>query len=198
MGMVTYKSADDFFKNNKLWNDELLVLREIILESGLVETIKWGAPVYTYDGKNIAGIAGFKSYFGIWFFQGALLKDKGQLLVSGNEGNTKAMRQLRIFNKKEINKKIILAYIKESIAHIDEGIAIKPDKNKPLIIPSELQSALNKNKKLSSQFDKLNLTKKREFVEYIDTAKQEKTKQSRLEKIIPMINEGIGLNDKYK
>lgn len=196
--MVTYKSADDFFKNNKLWNEELLKLREILIESGLIETIKWGAPVYTYDGKNVAGILGFKSYFGMWFFQGALLKDKGQLLVSGNEGNTKAMRQMRIFDKKEINKKIILAYIKESIAHIDEGIAIKPDKNKPLIIPPELQSALNKNKKLTSQFDKLNLTKKREFAEYIETAKQEKTKQTRLDKIIPMINEGIGLNDKYK
>ena len=112
--MVTYKSADDFFKNNKLWNEELLKLREILIESGLIETIKWGAPVYTYDGKNVAGILGFKSYFGMWFFQGALLKDKGQLLVSGNEGNTKAMRQMRIFDKKEINKKIILSYIKES------------------------------------------------------------------------------------
>lgn len=196
--MVTYKSADDFFKNNKLWNEELLMLREILIESGLIETIKWGAPVYTYDGKNVAGIAGFKSYFGMWFFQGALLKDKGQLLVSGNEGNTRAMRQMRIFDKKEINKKIILSYLKESIAHIDEGIAIKPEKNKPLIIPPELHSAFNKNKKLASQFNKLNLTKKREYAEYIETAKQEKTKQARLEKIIPMISEGIGLNDKYK
>lgn len=196
--MLQNKTVDDFFKINTLWNDELLVLRAIVLESGLTETVKWGAPVYTYDDKNVIGMAGFKSYFGIWFFQGALLKDTGNLLVSGNEGNTKAMRQLRMFEKKEINKKIILSYIKESISHIDSGVNIKPEKNKPLNIPIELQSTLDKNKKLKSQFINLNLTKQREFVEYIELAKQEKTKLARLEKIIPMINEGIGLNDKYR
>lgn len=196
--MLQNKTVDDFFKTNTLWNDELLVLRSIVLESGLTETVKWGAPIYTYNDKNVIGMAGFKSYFGIWFFQGALLKDTGNLLVSGNEGNTKAMRQLRMFEKKEINKKIILSYIKESISHIDSGVNIKPEKNKPLNIPIELQTTLDKNKKLKSQFINLNLTKQREFVEYIELAKQEKTKLARLEKIIPMINEGIGLNDKYR
>jgi uncharacterized protein YdeI (YjbR/CyaY-like superfamily) len=196
--MVTYKSADDFFQYNTLWTQELFTLREILLESGLEETSKWGIPVYTYKSKNVVGLAAFKAYFGIWYFQGALLQDSSQLLISANEGNTKAQRQLRMNSKNQINRKIILAYIKESIAHIDAGIEIKSEKNKPLLIPKELSDVFKKNKSLKTQFNKLNLTKQREYAEYIEQAKQEKTKLTRLEKIIPMIIEGTGLNDKYR
>ena len=157
-----------------------------------------GAPVYTIDGKNIVGIAAFKSYVGLWFFQGTMLKDKKKKLINAQEGITKALRQWRFTSKNEMDENLIKEYLLEAIDNQKKGKVIKHTKNKPLDLPIDLSKALNKNKKLKTIFEKLTLSKQREYAEHISTAKREDTKMKRLEKIIPLILEKKCLYDKYK
>ncbi|WP_343691668.1 DUF1801 domain-containing protein [Chitinophaga sp.] len=195
--MPTIATPNDFFTHLSQWKAELLILRKILLSTGLEETLKWGKPTYTANGKNIVGISDFKSYCGLWFFQGALLTDKAKVLVNAQEG-TKAMRSMRFASVKDINEKLIKAYIAEAVANEEKGIKITADKNKPLIIPEELQSLLNTHPILKEKFAAFNKTNQRDFAEHIATAKQEKTKLARLEKVRTLIEQGIGLHDKYK
>ena len=194
------KTVNEYLENETRWKEELKLLREIMLSSKLNEGIKWGSPIYTLKNKNVAGIAAFKSYVGIWFHQGALLKDKKKKLVSGNAGVTKALRQWRFQSLDEIkaNQDTIMEYLEEAILNQEKGKEIKPTQNKPLVIPAELQKYLSEDPKLNQSFEALNLTRKRDFADYIADAKRPETKQKRLDKIIPMIIQGTGLNDKYK
>lgn len=196
--MKSAKSVEEFIENYPEWKSMLTTLRNFLLESGMTETIKWGAPVYTVNGKNVAGIGAFKSYAGIWFFQGALLEDKYQLLINANESNTKALRQMRFHHESEIEEVIVRGYITEAINNQMEGREIKPDKAKPLEIPGALQEMLNENPELKQRFEQSNLTRKREFAELISTAKREDTLKNRLEKIKIHLQENTGLNDKYR
>ena len=179
------------------WENELEQLHAIICKTPLVETTKWGGPVYTYNNKNVVGIGGFKSYFGIWFFNGVFLKDEKKLLINANEENTKSLRQMRFNSVKEIDEKLILTYIKEAIEIEEKGLVI-PKEKKETIIPELLQNELDKNSELNDKFNTFSPYKQREFIEYIITAKQEKTQISRLQKVILMILEGRGLNNKYR
>lgn len=183
---------------NDIWESELEALKDIMAKTELVETTKWGGPVFTVDGKNVLGIGGFKNYFTIWFFNGVFLSDPKKVLVNANEGVTKALRQWRFASKSELDEKLILAYVKEAIANERAGKAIKPEsKSKHFEMPQILQDALSANK-LTDAFQKFTPGKQYEFAEYINDAKQEKTKLSRIEKILPMIGDGVGLNDKYR
>ena len=189
----------EYINDKNKWTQELILLRSVLLALPLEETIKWGAPVYVYKGKNILGLSAFKNYCGLWFFQGHFLKDEANLLVNAQEGKTKAMRQWRFNSIEDINLDLIKMYVLEAIDNSERGLEIKPQKNKqPLIIPPELESKLKGNDNLTEKFNELTLSKQREFVEYISSAKRDTTKITRLEKIIPMIINGIGLNDKYK
>ncbi|PWL31826.1 DUF1801 domain-containing protein [uncultured Roseivirga sp.] len=194
------KTVDTYIEKHETWQSGLTLLRKLAKSHNLEETIKWGAPVYTLEGKNILGLGAFKSYVGIWFFQGGLLKDEANKLMNAQEGKTQAMRQWRFESTEEIQQdsETINSYIREAITNQKAGKKIKAKVGKPLVIPTELQSALNESTKLKEAFEALNLSKKREFAEYIQLAKRDETKSKRLEKITPMILEGIGLNDKYK
>ncbi len=195
--MRNAKSIDEYFETETHWIEEQRRLREIVRSTGLEESFKWGGPVYTLGGKNIVGLGGFKSYFGLWFFQGALMSDPAKRLINAQEGVTTAQRQMRFNSADEIDADLIVGYIAEAVENHRAGKAIKPA-SKPLIVPPELESALASDPALRDAFDALGLTKKRDFAEYIETAKRAETKQQRLEKIIPMIREGHGLNDRYK
>ena len=179
------------------WENELEQLHAIIRKTPLIETTKWGGPVYTYKNKNVVGIGGFKSYFGIWFYNGVFLKDEKKLLINANEENTKSLRQMRFNSANEINEKLILAYIKEAIVIEEKGLAI-PKEKKETIIPEILQKEFDKNRELLAKFNTFSPYKQREFIEHITSAKQEKTQMTRLDKVIPMILEERGLNDKYR
>ncbi|RAK25195.1 uncharacterized protein YdeI (YjbR/CyaY-like superfamily) [Flavobacterium aquaticum] len=179
------------------WENEMEQLHAIIRKMPLVETTKWGGPVYTYNNKNVLGIGGFKSYFGIWFYNGVFLKDEKKLLINANEENTKSLRQMRFNSANEIDEKLILAYIKEAIEIEEKGLAI-PKEKKETIIPEILQKELDRNFELSTKFNAFSPYKQREFIEHIISAKQEKTQITRLEKVILMILEERGLNDKYR
>ena len=196
--MERAKTAAAFYAKKSPWKDELLKLREILQKTDLKEEVKWGAPCYTYDGKNIVGVGAFKSYFGLWFHQGALLKDDKKVLINAQEGRTKALRQWRMSSAKEIKPTFIKAYVKEAIELAKTGKEIKADRSKPLVIPTELKKALGANKKAGAAFKKLRPGLQREYADHISDAKQAATKERRLDKILPMIVAGKGLNDKYR
>lgn len=190
------KKKNPWNKTNQ-WNEELNMLHSILKKTQLVEMTKWGGPIYTLNEKNIVGIGGFKSYFGIWFFNGVFLKDNKNLLVNAQEGTTKSLRQMRFQSKEEIDEKTILAYVKEAISIEEKGLAIKKGK-KETIISVFFENFLNENLELKEKFENLTPYKQREYLEFIDEAKQEKTKIARLEKIKPLLFKGKGLNDKYR
>jgi uncharacterized protein YdeI (YjbR/CyaY-like superfamily) len=189
----------EYIDHKSTWTQELNLLRSVLLQLPVEETIKWGAPVYVYKNKNIVGISAFKNYCGLWFFQGVFLNDDKKVLVNAQEGKTQAMRQWRFYEIEEIDINLVKEYIFEAIKNSEEGKELKPKKNtKPLIIPVELQSELEKSEKLNIIFSQFTFSKKREYADYISEAKREATKIKRLEKIIPMILNGVGLHDKYK
>lgn len=183
-------------KANK-WPEELEFLQSIIAKTELIETTKWGGCVYVLNGKNVLGIGGFKNYFTIWFFNGVFLKDEKQVLVNAQEGVTKSLRQWRFSSKEEVNEAAVLQYIFEAIENEKQGKNFKPEKGK-IIISELFQKELDADTNLSEAFLKFSPYKQKEFLEYIETAKREETKRSRIEKIKPMILENIGLNDKYR
>ena len=180
------------------WEKELTLLYDIVRATELDESIKWGGPSFTYDGKLVLGIGGFKSYVGIWFNQGVFLKDRLNVLVNASEGKTKALRQWRFQSIKEMNPKHIKEYVLEAIENAKEGKSHKLEKKEPIALPAELKKLLTKDKKLKSNFAALSPFKQREFLEYISDAKQEKTRIARVEKSVPLILAGIGLNDMYR
>ncbi len=191
------KTPEEYFKSVPEHLDILKKLRSILLSTELEEKMKWGIPTYCLKNKNVAGIGAFKSYAGLWFFNGAFLKDGKNKLINAQEGKTKGMRQWRFESLNEVDEKLVKAYIEEAIQNQKDGKEIKPEK-KPLVIPDELKEALASNSQLSEAFGALSLSCKREYAEHIAEAKREETKQKRLNKIIPMILDKMGLNDKYK
>jgi len=197
--MEKITSIEEYIERHEKYSDALTLLREIMNSTEMEETIKWSIPTYMINKKNILGISAFKNHFGIWFFNGVFLKDEQKILRNAQDGKSKAMRQL-IFNSiDEIDKNLVLKYVKEAIENQKAGKEIKPDRSKKeTIIPEELLVVLKNDQHLDSAFKDLSPYKQREYCEHIASAKREQTKQSRLEKIKPMIKEGIGLHDKYK
>ncbi|MDD3876159.1 MAG: YdeI/OmpD-associated family protein [Bacteroidales bacterium] len=191
-------SANTPVQSNDRWSKELDLLASIILKAPLEKTIKWGAEVFTYNGKNVLSYGGFKHYFALWFYNGVFLTDKHKVLVNAQEGITKSLRQWRFYSIAEIDERLIFEYINEAIEIEKKGLKIKPERNKPVDIPELLADALTHKDDFQYAFNKLTLGKQKEYIEYLNEAKQEATKLKRLEKIKPMILKGIGLNDKYK
>lgn len=196
--MKRFTNPDEFIAHFPEWKNELGKLRSLLLTTELEEKIKWGFPVYTLKNKNVIGLGAFKSYVGLWFYQGVFLKDEKKVLINAQEGKTKAMRQWRFSSEKEMDEKLISVYILEAIQNQKDGKEIKATKNKELILPDEMVEYFSKNKNMKIAFEKFTPGKKREFVEYIKEAKRDATKIKRLEKISTMILEGVGLNDRYK
>ena len=196
--MKRYKTVDEFLAGVDEWHDEIVKLRGILNSTDLEETVKWGAPCYTYQGKNVVGVGAFKSYVGLWFHQGALLADESGVLINAQDGKTKALRQWRFSSGKEIKPRLIKQYVREAIALVEQGKEIKPTRKKKVAMPPELQKALAKNKKAKACFDKLTPGCQREYAEYISEAKKEETKLRRIDKIMPMVLAAKGLNDKYR
>jgi uncharacterized protein YdeI (YjbR/CyaY-like superfamily) len=198
--MDSSEKIEAYYEKHSVFKEGLSVLRNLALTTELKETSKWGSPVYTLDNKNVLGILSFKNHFGIWFFHGAFLKDPKNVLQNAQEGKTKGMRHWKFSSVNEIDQKEVLAYMVEAIENQKKGIMLIPEKKEKgkFEIPELLKQALKESKKTLEAFNKLTPFKQAEYAEYIIEAKQDKTKRSRLEKILPMISEGIGLNDKYR
>ncbi|MEJ2596249.1 MAG: YdeI/OmpD-associated family protein [bacterium] len=192
------ETVNQYFSSTACWIDEIAILRGIVLSTGLTETLKWGMPTYTLEQKNIVGIGSFKSYFGLWFFQGAALKDEQKVLINAQKGKTGSLRQWRFTSADQVDRGLVKKYILEAIANQKAGVIHKPKKGEKLELPLELQDQFNMNMDLKNAFDSLSTGNKRVYVEYITDAKRETTRKRRIAKIIPMIREGKGLNDNYR
>ncbi|WP_066224898.1 YdeI/OmpD-associated family protein [Formosa haliotis] len=195
--MKKFDSVDAYIEGHDTWTKALTVLRDIFLSTELEEAFKWSAPVYMVDGKNVIGLGAFKHHFGIWFFNGVFLKDEQNLLEQAQD-TTKGLRQMRFTKEDDIDKAAVLAYVKEAIDNQKLGKELKPEKKATVTFPEILKQYLKSNPDFKTSFKALTPYKQREYTDYIASAKRDTTKQSRLEKIIPMIKQGIGLNDKYK
>ncbi|MEX2592942.1 MAG: DUF1801 domain-containing protein [Anditalea sp.] len=180
------------------WKEELNWLKSLIQKTELKETVKWGIPVFTFNGQNVVGLAGFKSHFALWFYNGIFLKDKSNVLINAQEGVTKALRQWRFASREEMDEKLILAYIQEAIANEKQRKKLQPQKKENLPAPPQLAEAFREDNDFKNSFLALSQAKQNEYAEYIHGAKQEATTWSRVEKIKPLVVQGKGLNDKYK
>ncbi len=197
--MEAQEKIDFYISKQTKYKDALIKLRTLLLSTELEETVKWKMPTYTINGKNVIGISAFKNHFGMWFFNGALLKDTHNVLKNAQEGKTQAMRQLRFETINDIDENLVLEYIKEAIENQKKGLVVKFDrKPKELILSDELNSSFANDAEFKKAFYSLTPGKQREYADYITEAKRLETKLKRIEKITPMILNGIGLNDKYK
>ena len=191
------KTAEAYIGKHENWKAELTILRNILLSCELEEAIKWGIPTYMVDGKNVVGIAAFKDYVALWYHNGVFLKDKDKVLISAQEDKTRGLRQWRFASADEIDQDLVKNYTLEAIANQKAGKEIKA-RTRKLVISEELENALKSSAELKSCFGKLTPGRKKEYAEYIAGAKQESTRLNRLEKCIPIVLAGKGLNDKYK
>ncbi len=197
--MEKSEKLDIYFQEEHHFRQGICILRELASQTKSVEDYKWNIPVYTVKGKNVFGICRFKNHFGIWFHNGVFLKDPQKVLRNAQEGKTKAMRHWYFSSEKDIDKVAVLAYLVEAIENQENGMEMVAAKNTITINPPTfLQTKLTQSDVLKASFDSLSPYKQKEYCEYINEAKQEKTKIKRLEKIIPMIEKGIGLNDAYR
>lgn len=198
--MDKQEKIDIFFNETHLFKNGVAQLRTLAIACGMTETYKWNFPTYMVNEKNIIAINKFKNHFGIWFFNGVFLSDPEKVLKNAQEGKTMAMRNWKFSSAGDIDEKLVTAYIKEAIENQKKGLQLKVEK-KPktkIEIPAHLSIALENNVDIKDAFNKLTYSKQKDYAEYITTAKQEKTKLSRLEKIVPLILAGKGLNDIYR
>jgi len=191
-------SIEEYIELHPKWSALLCELRNILLTTELEENIKWNSPVYSLNGKNVVGLGAFKNHAVIWFFQGVFLSDTKKKLVNAQEGKTKGLRQWRFETNEIDNISLVKSYVLEAIENYKLGKEVKAERNKELVLPGMLVDLLKENSSFKNCFEKLSLSKQREYAEYISEAKRETTKISRLEKITPLIEAGKGLHDKYK
>ncbi|WP_314590436.1 YdeI family protein [Paenibacillus terrigena] len=187
---------DPYFNKLKKWKEEFDLLREIVLDCGLTEDFKWMHPCYTLDEKNIVLIHGFKDYCALLFHKGALLKDPHGILIQQTE-NVQAARQIRFTNVQEIEEMqlILTDYIDEAIEVEKAGLQVNLKKNTEYVMPEELQNKFVEIPDLKSAFDALTPGRQRAYILHFSAPKQSKTRDSRVEKYIPQILNGKGLND---
>lgn len=198
MTATAKERVDAYIKKHEKWSAVLTTARKVLLSAKLEETVKWGSPTYTLDGKNLIGLAAFKNHCALWFHNGVFLKDPDKRLVNAQEGTTRGLRQWRFTEGEKLPVTVLRSFVKEAIANQRAGKEIKPQKQKSVEIPEEMKVALDRSSKLKKAFSSLTPGKQKEYAQHIASAKQEKTRKSRLEKVTPMILSGIGLNDKYR
>lgn len=188
--------VDFYFDENERWQKEIEKMRSIVLDCGLEEELKWGCPCYRYNESNVVLIHVFKEYCAFLFFKGALLNDPNGILVQQTE-NVQAARQMRFTGLKEIVKleATIKAYIYEAIEVEKAGLKVTLKKTSEFKMPEEFQKRLNKNKALRAAFESLTPGRQRAYLLHFSSAKQARTRESRIEKYIPQILEGKGIDD---
>lgn len=187
---------DEFLRKSKKWQKEFQKLRNIVLDCQLTEELKWGVPCYTFEKRNIVLIHGFKEYFALLFFKGALLKDAKGILIQQTD-NVQAARQIRFTSVREIVKieTILKAYIQEAIKVEKAGLKINFKQTSEFTIPEEFQNKLDKIPALKTAFKTLTPGRQRAYIFYFSAPKQSKTRESRIEKCMKQILKGKGLND---
>jgi len=188
--------VDKYLMRESKWKNEIETLRMIILECGLTEELKWGKPCYTFQNSNVVILQEFKEYCAMMFFKGALLKDPQGILVKPGE-NSHAARQIRFTHVKQLQdlELTIKKYIQEAVEVEKAGLQVEVKKVSEYTMPKELLDKFEEIPKLKEAFESLTPGRQKAYILYFSKAKQSKTRQSRIEKYIPHILNGKGLND---
>ena len=203
MGLVPGRSSsptnpkvDAFLKRQDHWRAELEKLRGILLGSGLAEDLKWGQPCYALDGKNVALIHGFKEYCAILFHKGSLLEDPEGVLIQQTK-NVQAARQIRFTSVQEVTRlgKTVKAYLRAAIEIERAGLKVPFKKTEDLALPEELESRLAANARLRKAFAALTPGRQRGYILHFAQPKLASTRAARVDKHLPRILEGLGLDD---
>lgn len=188
--------VDQFLSKAKKWQDEMTLLREMVLECKLTEDFKWMHPCYTLDNANIVLIHGFKDYCALLFFKGVLMKDEKGILIQQTE-NVQDRRQLRFKSVAEIEKleSVIKDYINEAIAIEKAGLKVVMKTTAEFNMPEEFQTVLEEMPELNKAFYALTPGRQKAYLLYFSSAKQAKTREARIEKHLDKILDGKGLDD---
>lgn len=188
--------VDFFFDKTSQWQEAYKKLRSIILKTGLDEELKWGCPCYTYKGVNVVLIHGFKEYCALLFHKGVLLKDPEKLLIQQTE-NVQSARQMRFTGMREVEsiEDAIKNYVFEAIEVEKAGLKVEFKKTREFTMPDEFKVYLDGDAELKDAFESLTPGRQRGYLLHFSQPKQSKTRVSRIEKAIPHIFDGKGLND---
>jgi uncharacterized protein YdeI (YjbR/CyaY-like superfamily) len=188
--------VDFYFNKTEKWQEEIKKLRMIVLDCGLTEELKWGTPCYTFQGKNIVLIHTFKEYCALLFFKGALLQDTNGVLIQQTE-RVQAARQIRFTTIQEIADlaSVLKTYIYEAIEVEKAGLKVDLKETKEFTVPEEFQKKLTELPALKAAFEALTPGRQRAYLLHFSQPKQSKTRESRIEKYMPQILHGKGLND---
>jgi uncharacterized protein YdeI (YjbR/CyaY-like superfamily) len=188
--------VDFFFNKAKQWQEEYEKLRMIALDCGLTEELKWGCPCYALNNQNIVLIHGFKEYCAYLFFKGALLSDANGILIQQTE-HVQSARQIRFTNVVEIAEmaSTLKVYINEAIEVEKAGLKVDLKKTADFKVPEEFQYKLDHIPALKTAFEALTPGRQRGYLFYFSQPKQSRTREARVEKYIPQILSGKGLDD---
>ena len=180
------------------WQAEIAAMRRVLAGLAMKEECKWGKPTYTVDGKNIVIMQGFKEYFALGFFQGALLKDSRKVLVQ--LGQVHAARVMKFTSAKEITAQAatIKAYVREAIAVAKAGLRMEPKKTSDFPVPEELTERFRKDPRFKRAFEALTPGRQRSYLYHFGAAKQSATRAARIEKAMPAIFEGRGFLERKR
>ena len=186
---------DAFVSRAKRWPGEIQKLRSVLLDCGLDEELKWGKPCFMFEGKNVAIIQPFKEHCSLLFFKGALFQDTHGLLRSQGE-NTQSALRLEFTSEADIKKTVLRSYVQQAIAVEKAGLTVDFKAKRELELPEELTRVLKKNRQLTKAFHALTPGRQRAYVLHFTGAKQSNTRTARIEKCIPKILAGKGMNDR--
>jgi len=188
--------VDWYFNKAEKWKEEIDKLREIALDCGLTEELKWGCPCYTLEGNNIVLIHVFKEYCAFLFFKGALMNNAEGILIQQTE-NVQSARQVRFTNLKQIEKMetTLKAYIFEAIEVEKAGLKVVLKKTAEYFVPEEFQKKLDESSALKKAFKALTPGRQRGYLYYFSQPKQSKTREARVEKSLKQILDGKGIDD---
>ncbi|MBZ0267520.1 YdeI/OmpD-associated family protein [bacterium] len=187
--------VDAFVSRAGKWQGETRRLRAILLDCGLEEDLKWGKPCFLFEGRNVAIIQPFKDHCSLMFFQGVLLEDTHGLLRSQG-ANTRSAMRLEFTNEAQIRKNAVKSYVEQAIAVAKDGRKVDLQATRELELPEEWIRILKKDRKLAKAFDALSPGRRRAYALHFTGAKQSKTRTARIEKCIPRILAGKGMNDR--
>ena len=193
---TTNPKVDAFMGRTEQWHDEFVALRALILDCDLAEELKWGQPCYSLDGKNVVLMHGFKDYCALLFMKGALMKDPAGILIQQTE-NVQSARQIRFTGLDQVKsmENMLKAYVHEAIDVEKSGEKVVKKTTAQFAMPEEFQVRLDNDAELKTAFEALTPGRQRGYLLHFSSAKQAKTRESRVQAAIPQILAGKGIDD---
>ena len=159
------------------------------------ETLKWSMPSFTIDGKILIGMAAFKQHAALNFWRGQELR--------GAQSGRDAMGQFgRLTSVEDLPPDSELdALIREAAELAKTAPAprkVKHEPNPPAEVHPEFAAALKANPKAQATLDGFPPSARREYLDWIAEAKQDKTRAKRIATAIEWLSEGKKRHWKYE